>query len=103
MKVIKKSKMADGTKIQIEDWREDYSFEKTLEIGVYPKAQNSSKNGYIEKNNEFRLSLTNFKNDKQVENTFGQLEKGQIRLGDLSDYFRNGKKDKFYLGLSDSE
>ncbi len=103
MKIVRKSQMPNGTQIQIEDWRENYSFIKTFEIGTYPKAKNSSKSGYICSNETFRLTLTRFENDEQVEKIFNQLEKGEIMLEELSEYFYNGHKDKFYLGLVDSE
>lgn len=103
MKIIERSKMLDGTTIQIEDWREDYSHVKTLEIGAYPKAKNTSENELIELNKTFRLELTNFENDEQVKNIFKQLEEETINLSDLNKHFRNGKKDEFYLGLSNSK
>lgn len=102
MKVIKKSKMLDGTKIQIEDWKEDFRHIKTLEIGAYPKAKNTNSNKLIENNNKFRLTLTNFKNDEEVKEIFSELEKGIMKLEDLQEHFRSSK-DKFYLGLSASE
>ena len=102
MKIIKQSKMPDGTSMQLEDWKEVYSHIKTLEIGAYPKAKNSSKGGYVEKNSEFRLSLTNFKNDEEVESIFEKLEKGIMKLEDLQEHFYD-LKDEYYLGLSDSE
>lgn len=103
MKVIEKSQMPDGTYIQMEDWREDYPFFKTFDIGTYPKARNTSKSGFINNNKTFRLGLTRFENDEQVEKIFNQLEKGEITLEDLSEHFENGHKDKFYLGLVDNE
>lgn len=102
MKIIKKSKMLDGTDVQIEDWKEDYKHIKTLEIGAYPKAKNTSNNKLIENNNKFRLTLNNFKNDDVVKEIFNNLENGRIKLEELQEHFCNSK-DKFYLGLSDSE
>ena len=103
MKVIKKSKMPDETLIQLEDWRKDYGHVKTLIIAIYLMSKNYSKSGFIEKNERFRLELTRFTNDEQVKSIFKQLEEGQICLEDLKKHFSNGKKDEFYLGLSDSE
>lgn len=103
MKVIKKSQMPDGTNIQIEDWREDYSFIKTISIGAYPKAKNSSETGFIQRNRTFRLGLEDFESDKQVENIFNQLEKGDITLEELSNYFREGHKDMYFLGMVETE
>ena len=55
MKIVKKSKMPDGTDIQIEDWKNVYSHIKTLSIATYPKAKNTSMSGFIERNKTFRL------------------------------------------------
>ena len=99
MKILKKSQMPDGTKIQIEDWKKDYNFIKTLSIGTYPIAKNSNKDNLIQSNQTFRLELTNFENDEQVQNIFHQLELGKIFLQDLSKYFYNREKDKFLLGI----
>mgnify|MGYP001041827481 CR=1 FL=1 len=103
MKVIKRTQMPDGTEIQIEDWKENYSFIKTISIGAYPKAKNSSETGFIERNRKFRLSLCNFESDKQVESIFNQLEKGYISLEELSNYFREGHRDMYYLGMVETE
>lgn len=103
MKVIKKSQMPDGTKIQIEEWKDNYTHNNTLTIGTYPIAKNTSTSGYIEKNKTFRLELSNLKDDEQVESVFNQLEKGSISLEELCDYFYNGHKDKYYLGIVENE
>ena len=79
--------MTDGTQIQIEDWKEDYSYIKTLEIGAYPKAKNTSNNNLIENNKIFRLSLTKFKSDEQVQDIFNKLENGKITLEELKTIF----------------
>lgn len=99
MKVLKRAKMPDETVIQLEDWREDFLFEKTLEIGAYPKAKNVSKNGIIRVNENFRLNLVGFKNDEETKGIFNKLEKGTIKLEDLQEHFYN-LEDKFYLGIS---
>ena len=57
MKVVKKSKMPDGTHIQIEDWKDVYDFMNIYSIATYPKAKNSSKYGFIE-NNQIELLPT---------------------------------------------
>lgn len=100
MKVIKQSEMPDGTVIQLEDWREDYLFQKTLEIGAYPKAKNASDNDLIQRNGNFRLDLTNFKTNEEAKNIFDKLEKGTVKLEDLQEHFY-GLRDAFYLGLTD--
>lgn len=102
MKIIQKSKMPDGTIIQIEDWREDYTHIKTLQIGAYPKAKNTSNNNIIEANSKFRLDLVGFKNNKEVEDIFNKLEKGIIKLEHLQEHFYSTKY-RFYLGLFENE
>ena len=59
--------------------------------------------GFIERNKTFRLELSKLENDEQVENIFNELEKGTISLEELSDYFYNGHKDMYYLGMVDNE
>lgn len=85
MKIIKKSKMKDGTNIQIENWKNDYRFIKTLSIAIYPTSKRT--------NETFRLELTNFKNDKEVIKIFEQLQNSDINLIDLKKYFRNAQID----------
>ena len=88
MKVLEKAIMPNGVKIQIEDWKENYSFVKTLNIACYPmatKTQNSPfglRNGKI-----FRLALDKFKNDKEVYKTFNKLQSGEISIKGLSNKF----------------
>lgn len=88
MKVLKKATTPKGTGIQIEDWREDYSFVKTLSIGAYPIAKESRGN-WIKKNETFRLSITDFNNDNEVYSIFNKLINGNITLKELSKNFRN--------------
>ena len=88
MKVLEKAFTPNGVKIQIEDWKEKYSFIKTLNIACYPmatKTQNSPfglRNGKI-----FRLALDKFKNDKEVYKTFNKLQSGEITIKELSNKF----------------
>ena len=103
MKILKKGKMPDGTKIQIEDWKEDYSFMNVCVIGTYPIAVNTSKNSLIRAGDTFRLELSRFKSNKEVEDIFTKLENGKLELKDLSDNFNLGHTDKFYLGLVKTE
>lgn len=103
MKVVRKSKMPDGTDIQIEDWKDVYEFMSIYSIATYPKAKNSSKYGFIGNNKTFRLELTRFKSNEQAEEIFKQLEEGSITLNDLSNYFLDIHKDMYYLGMTDTE
>lgn len=91
MKVLKKATTPEGTKIQIEDWREDYSFIETLGIAAYPIAK-ESRGKWIRKNETFRLSITdNFNSDDEVYNIFNKLIDGSITLKELSKNFRDSK------------
>lgn len=103
MKIIKKSKMPDGTNIQIEDWKDVYEFMDIYCIATYPKAKNSSKYGFIENNKNFRLELTRFENNEQAEKIFNQLEDGSISLNELSNHFLDIQKYMYYLGMTDIE
>lgn len=98
MKVIKRSTMPDGTKIQIEDWKNGYTIFKTLSIAAYPVAKADSEYNIIKKNTTFRLDMsTGFTSDEEVNKIFDDLENGKINLIDLSSHFWNGQKDKFLL------
>ena len=85
MKIIQKSKMKNETDIQIEDWKSDYNFIKTLSIAAYPISKRTNK--------KIRLELTNFKNDNEVIEIFEQLQNDSIRLIDLQEHFYNGQKN----------
>lgn len=103
MKIIKKSKMPDGTNIQIEDWKDVYELMDIYCIATYPKAKNSSKYGFIENNKNFRLELTRFESNEQAEKIFKQLEDGSISLNELSNHFLDIQKYMYYLGMTDIE
>lgn len=103
MKIVKKSKMLDGTNIQIEDWKDVYEFMSIYSIATYPKAKNSSKYGFIENNKNFRLELTRFESNEQAEQIFKQLEKGTITLNELSNHFLDIHRDMYYLGMIETE
>ncbi len=98
MEVLERAKMKDGTRIQIENWKNDYDFIKTLNIAVYPIAQRGS-----EANKTFRLELENFKNDAEVKEVFSKLEKGKIEITELTQYFMNGTKDEYLLGIDSNK
>lgn len=104
MKVCDKSIMPDGTKIQLEDWKSDYSCFKTLSIGAYPKAKQSSDNYLIKINEPFRLEMNrNWKSDKEVIAAYQDLILGKKKLEDFKDKFWNLGKDQYYLGLKVKE
>ena len=98
MEVLKRAEMPNGTKIQIENWKNDYDFIKTINIAVYPIAQRGS-----EANKTFRLELEDFESDKEVQDIFEKLEKGKIELTELTNYFRSGSKDEYLLGIDSNK
>lgn len=102
MKILEQAEMPDGTIIQIEDWQEDFLHIKNLEIGAYPKAKNTSRNGWVKTNETFRLDLTNFKSNTEVREIFSKLQKGEEKLENLQEHFYD-TNDKFYLGLVNEE
>lgn len=111
MKIIEKSKMPDGTEIQLEDWHgkntKDYNDLYGYVIGVYPVAKNSGRLGWVKSGERFRISISynKFANytDEMVLNDFEALKNGKKTLSDLKDHFFNNFKDQFYLGIIDFE
>ena len=101
MKVIKESKMPNGIKIYIEDWRENYPFYKTQSITAYPVARNTGKWRWVRSGKKFRLGLENFESDEQVYAIFERLEKGEIKLEELHKHYYWGNRDKYFMGLID--
>ena len=66
MKVLKKGAMSDGTKIQIEEWSEDYSFMPYgRTIGVYAKSKMSHEGSFTPKGNEIYRFEFDFNSNKE--------------------------------------
>lgn len=103
MTVLERTKMPDGTEIQLENWKEDYPhIFDTLSIGAYPKAKQSR--WWIRKGEPYRLDLARgFTSDESVRETFNCLELGAITLEELDKHYWNGNRDRFYMGLTESE
>ena len=99
MKVLERAATPDGTKIQIEDWKEDYSFINVLSIATYPMAKNTSKYRWVESGKTFRLDINKFNNDEEVYQAFNNLVNGDKQITDFSEQFFNADKDKYYMGL----
>lgn len=98
MKVILKSQMPDGTRIQINDWSEDYScFAESSEISTYPIAKMTSKDGFIREGRSFRCGF-NFDNADQTLEAFQQLESGEKTLEDFIGNIDDFAKIKYLLG-----
>lgn len=101
MKVLAKSKTPEGTSIQLEDW------DGKLYIGAYPVARNSSKYGWIRNNSIFRLTIAsnsymNYTNENVLED-YENLKTGVKVLSDLKEHYWHGKKDQYFMGLTNEE
>ena len=89
MKIIKRSTMPNGVKIQLEHWME-YGF---YMIGAYPPARFG---GYWVKPGEpFRLSI----NTDAPEADFAALESGRKSLEDMAPQYYNGARVRYYMGM----
>ena len=91
MKVLEKAITPDGVKIQIEDWRVDYSCFNTISIAAYPTMRSlpkSKKLHFNEPGNKFRVSIDRgFNNDQEVLNAFEELKTGKQSIMDFSKHF----------------
>lgn len=90
MRMVKKDIMPDGTKIQLEDWSEDYSCFAPVDcIGAYPVSKMSIKKTseyyYPVVNEKFRCSF-HFGTDKSAELVFVDLAMGNISLLDIAEF-----------------
>lgn len=99
MKVLERAKTPKGFDIQIEDWKDDYSFMEVHIIAAYPIAKNSSKYQWIKAGEEFRLDISRFESNEEVKQAFTDLINGTKTIEDFSDKFYHGNKHRFYLGL----
>lgn len=96
MQVITVNSMPDGTKIQIEDWSEDYDFHaQNSTIGAYPIAQVNGKQFYSPKRGRtFRLSF-NFFDEAEARKAFDELLKGEKQLIDFKKHVNNKRLLEF--------
>lgn len=91
MKVIKKAQMPDGTKIQIENWMEDYpSVYTTYTIATYPilKQHPPKKHSWLFRKHEcIRYELMrNWNSNAEVEAAFDGLCSGTYSLKDFENH-----------------
>lgn len=108
MKIIEKTMMPNGTKIQLEDWSElntsDYPNLYGLQIGAYPIAKNTGKYEMIQSGEEFQITIAMNKyigySNEDVMADFEALKSGEKILEDLAEYFWNKEKDMWYLGMN---
>lgn len=91
MKVLEKATTPDGTKIQIEDWTQDYDCFKTLSIATYPMAikKPHTKNiPMFEIYRTFRVEINrNWANNDEVRKAFDELKNGTKHIKDFSEQF----------------
>lgn len=101
MKVLEKAKMSDGTDIQIEDWKKDYpGVFDVVTLVAYPKAKMTSRYGWIQRGERFRLEMSRgFNTDEEVYMLFKELKEGKTKLEQLDNHYWNGDRDRFYMGF----
>lgn len=86
MKIIAKDKMKDGTKIQIEDWSNDYTcFSPSSSLAAYPISKNTVPGCFSPRVGEtFRVEFQ-FNNAKQCKEAFDYLASDKKLLHDYKD------------------
>jgi hypothetical protein len=83
MKVLQTGIMPDGTKIQIEEWNENYSFMPySSTIASYPKSKVSHEGTYAPKQNKIYRFQFDFKSEEETKNVFNELLAGTKQLID---------------------
>ena len=85
--------MPCGTKIQIEDWHDDFKFfAPNSTLAAYPKSKVNLPGEYAPKlNKEFRVSF-NFESEAETEQVFNKLKSGTKQLIDFKKHINNPKK-----------
>jgi hypothetical protein len=93
MRVLEKGIMANGTKIQIEEWNETYSFMPYGDtIAVFALSQTSHDGSYSPKRNEIYRFDFRFNNNNETKQAFNELLLGTRQLID----FKENLRDKEY-------
>ena len=92
MQVIKRSVMPDGTKIQIEDWHDNYSFiAQRGTVAAYPVSKATIPGPFEPTAGvKFRVSF-DFDNDCEAEQAFNKLAYGEATLKDFIERMNNPK------------
>lgn len=84
MIIIRTAFLQDGTKIQQENWNNDYYFEApNSTVAVYPMPKNIDKNESLISGKKFRLEF-NFDTTTQANNCFDSLINGDKTLKDFA-------------------
>lgn len=92
MKVIKRSTTPQDIAIQLEDWEND------VYIAAYPIAKASSRFGWVQSGEKFRLTIKTV----NPEADFHALESGEKALQDMDTQYWNGERDRYIMGLRDT-
>lgn len=93
MNVTEIGAMPCGTKIQIEDWHEDYKFfAPKSTLAAYPISKVNMNGEYSPKiNRPFRASF-NFDDEKTTKQAFNELKEGSKQLIDFKEHINNPDK-----------
>jgi hypothetical protein len=93
MKVLEKGIMTNGTKIQIEEWNENYSFiSYGNTLAIFTVSQTSHNGSYSPKRNQNYRFDFRFNNNDESKQAFNELLKGTKQLID----FKENLLDKEY-------
>ena len=91
MKVLERATTPNGTKIQIEDWTQDYDCFKTLSIATYPIATRkpiTTEIPFFEMNKPFRVDINrDWKSNDEVKKAFEELKNGTKNILDFGKHF----------------
>lgn len=109
MKILEKTTTPTGIKIVLEDWSDkntkEFSNLYGLQIHAYPIQKRFGKwqRGYYEPNSRFLILIAmnqyvGYTND-DIKADFEALKSGDKSLEDLANYFWNGEKDMWLLGM----
>ena len=102
-KILERAITPDGVSIQIEDWTEVYpGTYKTYNIGCYPIAKQSGRNGWIKKGDKFRCNLEHFDDNEKVKEIFEKLKNGDKTIDDYEEHIIEPKY-RYYYGLIEEE
>lgn len=90
MQIKERGAMPNGTKIQIEDWAEDYSFlAESSTLAAYPTATRSVKGLFTPKVDERFRAAFDFENAAEAKAAFDSLLSGGAKLADYKDKIKN--------------
>lgn len=86
MQVIERAKMPDGTRIQIENWHDDYSFMPYAGmVAAYPMINARDLSPFAPKDKSTCRVDFNYDNEAGARNAFEKLKSGEKSLADFKD------------------